>query len=195
MILIHVLLLYLLAVEQSFSDEAILNQISARLVITPIVQGEFKQEKKMKVLNKPLISTGTFIYHQNKGAIWRTLTPVSSLVLMNESTLLTEQDEQTIPETFANVFKAILSVDFKKLDNHFFITATSNKTTWKIELNPKDELLQKVISSMTLSGDTELRNLELQEVSGNVMLISFEKITHPAQLSPEQEIQFESLSP
>lgn len=192
---IKVLLLYLSVVGQIFSDENTLNQISTRLVKSLIVQGDFKQEKKLKMLNKPLISTGKFTYHQHKGAIWKTLTPVSTLVLMNESTLLTEQGEQTIPEAFANVFKAMLSGDFKNLESHFFVMATNHETSWQIELKPKDELLQRIISTLTLTGDTELRSLDIAEVGGNSTFISFDKTTHSSQLSLEQEGDFEPLQP
>ncbi|MGZ5008868.1 MAG: outer membrane lipoprotein carrier protein LolA, partial [Methylobacter sp.] len=77
MILIKALLLYLLAFGQSVASEAVLAEIAARLAKSPITQGEFRQQKQIKVLHKPLISTGTFTYDQNKGVIWKTLTPVA----------------------------------------------------------------------------------------------------------------------
>ena len=46
-----------------------------------------------------------------------------------------------------------------------------------------------------LSGDNELRLLEIQETGGNISQIKFDKITHPTQLTPEQEADFEHLSP
>ena len=64
-----------------------------------------------------------------------------------------------------------------------------------LQLKPKDEFLQKIINTITLSGDIELRTLELQEVTGNYTRIDFTQITHPTQLSTEQETDFERLSP
>ena len=60
---------------------------------------------------------------------------------------------------------------------------------------PKDELLKKIISSILLSGDNELRLLEIRETGGNITHIKFDQITHPASLTPEQEADFEHLSP
>ncbi|PPK73072.1 outer membrane lipoprotein-sorting protein [Methylobacter tundripaludum] len=195
MILIKALLLYLLACGLGVADEAVLTEIAARLAKTPIAQGDFHQHKQLKILHKPLVSKGTFTYDQSKGVIWKTLTPVVSLLLVNESKLLTGQGEQAVPAAFGKVFKAMLGGDLAALTDGFNITGTDRKTSWQLELSPKDEMLKKIISTMLLSGDTELRWLEIREAAGNVTRITFDGITHPAQLTEEQEADFERLSP
>jgi hypothetical protein len=172
-----------------------LTDITARLVKTPITQGEFHQEKRLKILSKPLISTGTFTYSQSKGVIWKTLTPIPSLLLVNEAHLLTGQGEQAVPPAFGKVFKAMLGGDLKQLSDGFVITGEDKKNAWTLQLTPKDELLKKIISSIILNGDTELRGLEMQEANGNISRISFTKISHPAELTNEQQADFEHLSP
>ena len=194
MILIKILLLFLLLFNRSHADD-VLTQITARLAKTEITQGDFQQEKRLKVLRKPLISTGTFTYHQSKGVIWKTLTPVASLLLVNDTRLLTGQGEQAVPAAFGKVFKAMLGGDLEELSNGFSITGSDQKTSWQIELKPKDELLKKIISSFVLSGDNELRMLEIQEAGGNMTRITFAQITHPTHITPEQEADFEHLSP
>jgi len=195
LILLKALLLSLMLCGQSIASEAVLTEIAARLAKTPIAQGDFHQQKHLKVLHKPLISTGTFTYDQNKGVIWKTLTPVVSLLLVNESKLLTGQGEQAVPAAFGKVFKAMLGGDISALTYGFEITGTNQKTSWQLQLTPKDDMLKKVISTMVLSGDTELRELEIREAGGNVTLITFNNITHPEQLTGEQEADFERLSP
>lgn len=194
MIILKALLLFLLSCNLSVATD-VLADITARLVKTPITQGEFQQEKRLKILRKPLISTGTFTYHQSKGVIWKTLTPIPSLLLVNEAHLLTGQGEKSVPPAFGKVFKAMLGADLKQLSDGFVITGEDKKTAWTLQLTPKDELLKKIISSMVLSGDTELQVLEMQEVNGNTTRISFTNITHPEQLTSEQQADFERLSP
>ncbi len=188
------LLLFFLLSGQSYADD-VLTQIAARLAKTPVTQGGFHQKKQLKVLHKPLISTGTFTYDQSKGVIWKTLTPVASILLVNESKLLTGQGEQAVPAAFGKVFKAILGGDLTTLTDGFSVTGTDQKTSWQLELTPKDEMLKKIISTMVLSGDTELRDLEIRETGGNITRISFDHITHPAQLTDEQQADLERLSP
>ncbi len=195
MILIKALLLYVLACGLGVAEVAVLTGIAARLAKTPIIQGDFHQQKQLKVLRKPLISTGSFTYEQSKGVIWKTLTPVASLLLVNESRLLTGQGEQAVPAAFGKVFKAMLGGDLAALADGFAITGTDQKTSWQLELTPKDQMLKKIISTMLLSGDTELRSLEIRETGGNITRISFDNITHPAQLTDQQQADFERLSP
>jgi hypothetical protein len=99
-IILKALLPSLLSFNQSYADD-VLAEITARLVKTPINQGSFQQEKRLKILRKPLMSTGTFTYHQSKGVIWITITPIPSLLLVNESHLLTGQGEQYNPLLFS----------------------------------------------------------------------------------------------
>jgi outer membrane lipoprotein-sorting protein len=191
---IKILLLFLLSFNYSHADD-VLAQITARLAKTEITQGDFQQVKQLKILRKPLISTGTFTYHQSKGVIWKTLTPVASLLLLNDTHLLTGQGEQAVPVAFGKVFKAMLGGDLNQLTEGFSITGSDQEPAWQLELKPKDELLKKIISSIMLSGDNELRFLEIQEAGGNLTRIKFDQITHPTQLTSEQEADFERLSP
>ncbi|WP_394754093.1 outer membrane lipoprotein carrier protein LolA [Crenothrix sp.] len=193
-IFLKALLLFILSLSQSYANDE-LAKITAQLVKTPIAQGQFQQQKRLKILRKPLLSTGTFTYHHSQGVIWKTLTPMPSLLLINETHLLTGQGEQAVPPAFGSVFKALLGGELNRLTESFDITGKDQKNSWQLQLTPKDALLKKVISSITLTGDTELRQLELQEASGNLTQINFTQITHPDQLSQEQQADFERLSP
>ncbi len=193
-IILKVLFLFLLSFNYSYAAD-VLAEITAQLVKTPITQGSFQQEKRLKILRKPLLSTGSFTYHSSTGVIWKTLTPIPSLLLVNDAHLLTGQGEQAVPPAFGKVFKAMLGGDLNQLSEDFVIIGEDKKPAWQLQLTPKDELLKKIISSILLSGDTELRSLELQEVNGNLTRISFTQITHPEQLTSEQQTDFERLSP
>lgn len=195
MILIKLLLLYCWVIGLSFADETVLTQITARLVKTPITQGDFEQQKHLKVLHKPLISTGSFTYDQSKGVIWKTQTPVVSILLVNETRLLTGQGEQAVPGIFGKVFKAMLGGDLTVLAEGFELMGSVQKETWQLTLIPRDALLRKVIGKMILSGDKELRDLEIHEAAGNNTRISFKNITHPQHLTAAQDVDFDRLSP
>ena len=190
--LLRMLLLCLLVANVHAGS--LLEQINSRLIKTPITHGEFQQEKQLKVLRKPLISTGRFTYQQHKGVIWQTLTPVTSLLLVNESKVLSNQGEQALPASFGRVFQAMLGGNLTQLNSDFLITVKDG-TLWHAQLQPKDALLQKVIQSIELSGDSELRELVIHETNGNQSRIRFSHISHPSQLNTEQVADFERLSP
>jgi len=193
-ILIRIVFLFLLSVNYCHADSTV-TKIRTLLVLTPITQGLFQQEKHLKFLRKPLISTGTFTYDQNKGVIWKTITPIPSILLVNDAHLLTGEGEQALPPAFGRVFKALLGGEINRLSEGFAITGKDQKSSWQLLLTPKDELLKKVISIVVLTGDSDLRRLELYEVNGNLTRIQFSEITHPDRLSNEQQAEFERLSP
>jgi len=172
----------------------LLADIGARLSKTEITEGRFRQEKLIKVLKKPLISTGTFTYHRTQGVIWRTLTPLPSLLLVNQTRLLTTQGEQNLPLAFGRVFTAMFGGDLQLMSTGFEMAGRNARGGWQLQLRPKDALLQKVITDMHLAGDKELQRLDIHETNGNVTLITFEHIVHPETLTPAQEADFERLS-
>ena len=193
-ILIRIVFLFLLSVNYCHADSTV-TKIRTLLVLTPITQGLFQQEKHLKFLRKPLISTGTFTYDQNKGVIWKTITPIPSILLVNDAHLLIGEGKQALPPAFGRVFKALLGGEINRLSEGFAITGKDQKSSWQLLLTPKDELLKKVISIVVLTGDSDLRRLELYEVNGNLTRIQFSEITHPDRLSNEQQAEFERLSP
>jgi hypothetical protein len=172
----------------------LLADISARLVKNEITEGRFRQDKSIKVLKRPLISTGTFTYRRRQGVIWQTLTPVPSVLLVNQMRLLTTQGEQNLPPAFGRVLVAMFGGDLQLVNEDFAITGANDQGTWQLQLQPKDPLMQKIIIGMQLTGDKELKQLDIREASGNFTRITFEHITHPATLTPAQEADFERLS-
>ena len=166
------LLLFMLSFFAQAEDT--LTQIRARLPQTEIVQGHFSQEKQLKFLSKPLVSQGEFVFWQEHGVLWKTLSPVASTLLINNSRLLSNHGEQAIPVSFGRIFPALLGGDWTKLQADFNLNATLQTESWQIELVPKDPLLAKAIASLHLGGDSELRQLEIHEVSGNQSIIRFE---------------------
>lgn len=192
--MLKVFLLFLLTIDCSYAND-VLTEITSRLTKTSITQGKFQQEKQLKFLHKPLLSAGIFTYHRTKGVIWKTATPVPSILLMNEVLLLNQQGKQALPLGFGRVFKALLGGDLTYLSEGFKISGQIKKTAWQLQLTPKDELLKKIIKTIFLTGDTELSLMELQETSGNLSRIQFSDITHPDHLTSEQQADFERLSP
>ena len=186
----------LLLVLSGFTQaEDALTQIRARLPQTEIIQGRFSQEKQLKFLSKPLVSQGEFVFWQAHGVLWKTLSPMVSTLLINNSRLLSSQGEQAIPASFGRIFPALLGGDWERLQTDFNVNSTLQTEYWQIELLPKDPLLAKVIARLLISGNNELRQLDIHEVSGNQSIIRFDDIEHPAQLPPAQLSEFERLSP
>jgi outer membrane lipoprotein-sorting protein len=191
---IKILLLMSLLVTPCVANE-LLAHISRQLIQSSITQGKFQQEKQLKFLTKPLISNGLFIYHQKQGVIWQTESPLQSILLMNESTMLTGEEKQAVPPALGHVFKALLGGEMDQLTDHFVVTGKQQGMSWSLQLAPKDEFFKKVITTINVTGDSEIRNWELHESGGNVTRIHFTDISHPSRLGSEHQSKFEKLSP
>ncbi|MEC4748663.1 outer membrane lipoprotein carrier protein LolA [Methylomicrobium sp. Wu6] len=187
------IILLLLPLQASQAADLLVD-ISARLVKNEITEGRFRQEKNIKILKKPLISTGTFTYHRKQGVIWQTLSPVPSVLLVNQTRLLTTQGEQNLPPAFGRVFTAMFGGDLQLMNEGFAIAGANGQGAWQLQLQPKDPLMQKIITGMQLTGDKELKQLDIREANGNFTRITFEQITHPETLTPAQVVDFERLS-
>lgn len=171
-----------------------LAEISARLLKTEITDGHFDQQKTLKFLTKPLLSSGTFTYHRRHGVIWRTLAPVSSTLLVNQQRLLTAHGEQVLPPAFGRVFTALFGGDLQVLREGFEIGGSNGNPAWMLHLQPKDAQLKKLITAIHLRGDRELHAIDIQEANGSSTRITFEHISHPETLTAAQVAEFERLS-
>lgn len=121
------------------------------------VQAEFVQEKHLKILVKPLISTGTFAFQAPHSLRWEYRSPMRSLLLMHEGRIrkLIERDGRWEPDHGAGV--EAMQVVFQDLGNWLdgrfeenpMFTATRQDSR-TIVLTPKEAGLRAMISQIEL---------------------------------------------
>ncbi len=121
------------------------------------VQAAFVQEKHLKILVKPLVSTGTFAFQTPHSLRWEYRSPVRSLLLMHGGRIrkLIERDGRLEPDNGASV--EAMQVVFQDLgrwldgrfeDNPMFAAARPDART--VVLTPKEEGLRAMISRIEL---------------------------------------------
>lgn len=121
------------------------------------VQAAFVQKKHLKILVKPLVSTGTFAFQTPHSLRWEYRSPVRSLLLMHEGRIrkLIERDGRLEPDNGAGV--EAMQVVFQDLgrwldgrfeDNPMFAAARPDART--VVLTPKEEGLRAMISRIEL---------------------------------------------
>ena len=121
------------------------------------VQAAFVQEKHLKILVKPLVSTGTFAFQTPHSLRWEYRSPVRSLLLMHGGRIrkLIERDGRLEPDNGAGV--EVMQVVFQDLgrwldgrfeDNPMFAAARPDART--VVLTPKEEGLRAMISRIEL---------------------------------------------
>lgn len=209
------------AIASLFSQHATvteLQSLSTQLQMTSAMRGNFRQYRHLKVLKKPLVSTGEFIFDQNMGLLWQQNTPFTSQLILKDQQLIqiNSQGEIQISDS-ANVngaaaigemmpilVSAMLSGELSGLSSHFdlyYQAASDSQKQWQLGLVPKDPMVQKAIASIVLEGDRQIHSLTLMNQAVNstsgtqndyTRIEFFELI--PGVLSPEEAARFDPIS-
>lgn len=127
---------------------------------TPVIesiQADFIQEKHLKILQKPLISTGTFIFAAPDSLRWEYRTPIPSVLLMHDGTIqkYLQQNGKLVAERGMRLdsMQVILTeignwLDGRFDENDMFTASFPSKDT--VLLKPKDPALAGLISKIEL---------------------------------------------
>ena len=121
------------------------------------VQADFIQEKHLKILARPLISRGVFVFQVPQSLRWEYLTPLHSILLMHNGSVkkIIEKDDRFEEDNGAGVdaMQIVLQdigswLDGRFTDNPVFHVTHADEQT--VVLTPKEQGLQSVISRIEL---------------------------------------------
>lgn len=121
------------------------------------VQATFVQEKHLKILSRPLLSSGTFAFQAPQSLRWEYLKPLHSVLLMHKGRVakLIEHDDRFEEDRGAGVdtMQVVLADMANWLDGRFDdnpLFSASQQEGKMVSLTPKDPGLQAVISRIEL---------------------------------------------
>lgn len=121
------------------------------------IQADFTQEKHLKILQKPLISTGTFVFAAPDSLRWEYRTPIPSVLLMHDGAIqkYTQQNGKLVADRGMKLdsMRVILTeignwLDGRFHENAMFTVSFPSKNT--VLLEPKDPALAGLISKIEL---------------------------------------------
>ena len=121
------------------------------------VQADFIQEKHLKILARPIISTGTFTFQAPQSLRWEYRSPIASILLMHGGTVrkFVERDGVLLEEKGMGLdsMQVVLAeisnwLGGRVADNDLFRVTFPDKRT--ILLTPKEPGLAALISSIEL---------------------------------------------
>ena len=176
-------------------------EISKRSQSVPVFRAKFVQVKKLVALRRPLRSSGEFLCHSERGIRWTTLEPHPVVFIITRRGLFQESEgelpvevstaDQPMVRQMAEVFLSLFSGDEERLLEHFRVFFVGDSASWRIGLEPKGLVMQKVIRRIVLEGGQTVNSLLLLESSGDRTEVVFDPILdRPAQLTEEEEKLF-----
>lgn len=180
-----------------------LAQVRAQVAQVPVLRGEFAQEKQVAGFKNPLRSNGRFLLARDKGVLWTTTAPFPSEIVITQDRILSRQRDGSrrvevdgkqqpgLRSVNAMMF-ALMSGDMKALTSTFDVKEEPAAGGWKMTLVPRSQQLAQAFTSVRLSGDRYVREVELREANGDLTRLRFSGMSEaPATLSRDEAARFD----
>lgn len=161
-------------------------KIQALLAKPNILCGRFDQTKQLSGMKKPLASHGRFCVVAGKGVLWRTLQPFPNTLRLTRDEIVHFQGERVAMRLDAkqeptvrminSVLFSLLSGDLAQLDTLFEVDGSVDASNWRVALKARQPALAKAIGAIELDGGAYVKNILINEASGDRTAIVFSKI-------------------
>ena len=164
-------------------------------------RSHFKQQKKIKILNAPLLSEGKVIYSSDNGIIWETSSPIQSKLIISDSKIfeISTQNKQITKKLIKQtgihgiytIFQALLTGNTDIIRSNFSASYQEMPESWIIYLSPLSSPLNKIFDEITLTGNQNIKSITFNETNQDSTRIEFFKSENtPSKLTPEEEADF-----
>lgn len=191
----------LMACAMVGSAAAPIEKIQNMLAKPKMLCGRFDQTKQLNGMKKPLLSNGRFCVINGKGVLWRTLQPFPNTLRLTRDEIVQFQGERLATRLDAtqeptvrminSVLFSLLSGDLSKLQTLFEVEGNVDKNAWRVALKAREPALAKAIGDIALEGGAYVKNISINEASGDKTNIVFSAIqTGDAAMLPEEAALF-----
>lgn len=158
-------------------------KIQAMLAKPDVLCGRFDQTKQLAGMKKPLASHGRFCVVAGKGVLWRTLKPFPNTLRLTRDEIVHFQGERVamrleaknepVVRMINSVLFSLLGGDLAQLDKLFEVDGTADAAGWQVALKAREPALAKAIGAINLEGGAHVKNIVMNEASGDKTTIVF----------------------
>ena len=186
-------LMFLCSSAQAFD----LQQLSTQLARPQVIHGDFIQEKHLRALPKPLISTGTFVLAKDHGLLWQLKTPLQQDYRITAQGIARRNGSewQMLPGKSAGaeqnrLFLAVLQGDSSGLQRDFELQLQGEASHWQLTLTPRSVLLKQIFTRINIDGGELVQRIELQETQGDSTLLKMQNSVSNQPLNEAEQHDF-----
>jgi outer membrane lipoprotein-sorting protein len=165
------------AAADGFTVASLLGQLAA----VESAQARFTEERRMALLDEPLITEGTLSYEAPDRLIRQDLAPKAALYEIDAEGVTVVSDGQELrlalrdePVLQASIgpLLAALAGDVARLERDFALAVQGSANDWTMTLEPKTAELQEILASITLGGQAgQIQRIDMQEDDGDEVLM------------------------
>ncbi|WP_312626925.1 outer membrane lipoprotein carrier protein LolA [Scandinavium sp.] len=185
-----------------FTHAVTLDELQQRFTEQPLVRAHFDQTRTIKEMPQPLRSQGEMLIARDTGLLWDQTSPFPMRLMLNDTRMvqiINGQPPQTItadnnPQMFQfnHLLRALFQADRKVLEQNFRIDfQDKGSDRWTLKLTPVVTPLDKIFTSIDLSGKTYLETIQLNDKQGDRtdITLSHQRLT-PATLTDDERKRF-----
>jgi len=191
------LVLSLLLTTVARADAFDLTQLGRQLSEPKVIRGNFTQEKYLRALPQPLVSTGTFVLARDQGLLWFLREPLQQDYRISPSGIArrdasgwhpTQQHGAAARQN--DLFLAVLRGDTEALQRDFELQLSGTADSWTLTLTPRSKLLGQIFTRIVIQGGSSAERIELLETQGDRTLLLLTDSQIDEQLSPTERHDF-----
>lgn len=151
-----------------------LDDLSKQLAEPVVIKGPFTQEKHLRALPRPLVSTGQFVLARDQGLLWLLQTPLKQDYRLDAQGIARRDPNgwQRLPNKSAGaeqnrLFFAVLQGDSSGLQRDFDLSLQGDAQHWQLRLTPRSLLLKQVFTHIDIDGGQFVERIQLVETQGD----------------------------
>lgn len=166
-----------------------IDQLMRNLAQVRAGQATFVEKKTLKILDKPVESSGELLYTAPDRLEKRTLKPRPESMLLERGTLTIEQKGkrhvlplQSYPEiaAFIDSIRGTLAGDRAALERVYKLDLQGDEQAWTLVLQPLADRMKKVVERITIVGErNSLRSIEIRQADGDSSLMTITQAEAP----------------
>lgn len=194
-------LLLLPAALHAEEPAANLKALSQELEDTGVIRVSFQQTRHIEALSRPLDSEGRLLFAREEGIAWIIEEPYPVFMVLTEDSI-TEWEKGAARKTtrlstrphlaaLAGILRSVMTADMNALEKEFHVETSVEDETWKMALQPKDDMLAGALASISVRGSAHVEEVAIAETGGDKTEIRFGTYeTEPPHLTDEEKSYF-----
>lgn len=140
------------------ADSSELAAMAASISNVGELHAHFSQQKTVRSLSKPLVSSGDFHFYSDSLLIWSQRIPFEEIITIDPKGNITISDDLGSVSEIASeenrmnsLFSSLLSGDFEPVDKLFEIYMKKESEQWILGLVPRRAAMKKGLTSIVVS--------------------------------------------
>jgi hypothetical protein len=149
----------------------------------------FVEKKTVRVLERPLVSSGELRFEAPDRLEKRTLRPRAELLRLEGGTLTLERGERRLqlslrghPEVaaFVESIRGTLAGDRAALERIYTLRLEGTERSWVLTLTPRDAAMAALVERVRIAGRrADVSVIEILQANGDSTLMSVQRLTTP----------------